>query len=518
VRRSNDVNGQTSGLGLVQNRSAAFCVAGLMALTLVGAGSWLWGQQTAVIRAVADARAGAQALSARIPRVGIVVGLLSEDPAAIKKLDQLVSGQGAEVLGVTLRTADGKAVYAKDKAVRGKTAPLDRTALQSLRSGMSATELKLSSDPSDTVLRINQPVGAGNGALLLQMDYDYESITAGARRTWRVFAPVTLGALVLMAALWLCLAGLAARRARKYDIAAPLPQKEPEAWLEPEPVQEVVARAFSAPPRRPTAGEPAPKLTPSDRVGPEPLMDDDWFGTVQGGTPWPAVPFTEPVCEDDVALPGALRDGGSRARPCPDALGAQPIVEEFEAITSGLAEAECSDGTRNGRHASTSGNRASENGRSNGHGRLNGARNGHIAAGTKMNGNSRRRGLEMALSGMLLPLARRGIDTRLDLPPGLQLSDATEELLIRAAEEAVRHSVSHSDTKTVKVRLDVREQRVELTVDNDGRGFDLVQLNGDHGDPGLRTLTRLAADAGGALHIRSSPHRGTRLHIDLPAV
>lgn len=132
--------------------------------------------------------------------------------------------------------------------------------------------------------------------------------------------------------------------------------------------------------------------------------------------------------------------------------------------------------------------------------------------------NGKPRTLETALSGMLLPLAQRGIDTRLDLPPSLRLPGDTEELLLWAAEEAVRNTVTHGQAHTVKVRLDVHDRRVELTVDDDGRGFDPGELARPtpNSQVSLRTLTKLAANAGGALRVRSAPNRGTRFHLDLP--
>ncbi len=474
----------------------AFCVAGLVTLTLVGAGSWLWGQRAGTSRAVSEARARTEALARQLAEANVVGGLRADDPVALDTLDQLLSGQGREVLGVTFRAPDGEAVYARDPAAQGTNAPLDGPALQSLRSGAAETELEISADPSDTILRVHQPVlSAGGDALLMQMDYDYQSITEDGRRAWQMFAPVTLGALVVMAAGWMCLAVLAARLRRKappYEVAS----EDLDEWLEPEPPSHA---SYELPP----ASRPRPVPTPVSRPGSAPAFapmstadDDGWLGIEQGGTPWPAAPLSQPMPEEELGLPGALRDGATRSWAAPP--------ENAPSLWNGANGATKSI-TNGAKHAMS--NRQGARPASAGH--------------RGVNGNGRRRSLETALSGMLLPLARRGIDTRLDLPPGLQLPDDTEELLIRAAEEAVRNSVSHADANTVKVRLDVRDHRVELTIDDDGRGFDPAQFsagNGDRNFLGLRTLTRLAADAGGALHVRSSPNRGTRLQLDLPAI
>ncbi|MGH8929230.1 MAG: sensor histidine kinase [Egibacteraceae bacterium] len=454
---------------------------------------------------MSEARARTEALARQLAEANVVGGLRVDDPVALDTLDQLLGGQGREVLGVTFRAPDGEAVYARDPAAQGTNAPLDGPALQSLRSGAAETELEISADPSDTILRVHQPVLSASGdALLMQMDYDYQSITEDGRRAWQMFAPVTLGALVVMAAGWMCLAVLAARLRRKapaYEIAS----EDLDEWLEPEPPSHA---PYELPPTSRPRPVPAAVSTPLSAPAFASMTtqdDDGWLGIEQGGTPWPAVPFNQPMPEEELVLPGALRDGATQR------WAARP--ENAPSIWNGANSA--THGTTNGTTNGTNGaKRAMSNGGGQGARPTNGGHRG-------INGNGRRRSLETALSGMLLPLARRGIDTRLDLPPGLQLPDDTEELLIRAAEEAVRNSVSHADANTVKVRLDVRDQRVELTIDDDGRGFDPAQFsagNGDRNFLGLRTLTRLAADAGGALHVRSSPNRGTRLHLDLPAI
>ncbi|MGH8898946.1 MAG: ATP-binding protein [Egibacteraceae bacterium] len=474
--------------GVLTSRAAMFGVAGLMALTLVGAGSWFWGQRTGASEAVRDARARTETLAARIIQANVIGGLIAGDATAVQAVDRLASDQDAKVVGVTLSSVDGHAVYSKNPTVLGTTTPLSEAALQSLQAGQPSAELGIPSSPSGgPVLRVNHPAQPPGGeALLLQTDYDYRAVTADGRRVWQMFAPVTLGTLFLLGVVWMCLGWVALRRPRKpHGPFGPF-EAAPGNWLEAAP--DMATRAFQAP-------EPAPAGVAA-RVEPQP-DEGGWLGELRGGAAWPAGPFTNPVPEDDVLLPGALRAGAPGPRHGVEALRPLPAPQpEPHANANSAARG---NGLPNG----------------NGAARGNGLPNGKWPP----NGNGKPRSLETALSGMLLPLARRGIDTRLDLPAGLRLPSDTEELLLWAAEEAVRNTVAHGQAQTVKVRVDVHDHRVELTVDDDGRGFDPDELTSPspNGQVSLRTLTQLAANAGGALRVRSAPNRGTRLHLDLPA-
>lgn len=474
-------------LGSLTRRMAMFCIAGVMALTLVGAGGWFWGQRTGMSHAVWEARADTEALAMRIMEANVIGGLIAEDTAAVQTVDRLVSGRDERIVGLTLSSVDGHAVYSKNPAILGTTTPLGETALQSLQAGQPSAELWTGRD-GEPVLRVHQPTEppGGGEALLLQADYDYQLLSADGQRLWRAFAPVTLGTLLALGAVWMCLGWFVVRRPG----GAPEPF-EPDAvadhWLVPEP--DIATRAFQAPDPIPVAGT-APASAEPQAAAPVPHSEENgWLGELRGGTAWPAGPFTHPVPEDNVPLPGALRAGPGEPRPNPRPTNHEPARPLPARQPEPPANA----------HSAPNGN-------------------GTVKSNGCPNGNGKPRCLETALSGLLLPLARQGVDTRLDLPAGLRLPNDTEELLLRAAEQAVRNTVAHGQAHTVKVRLDVHDHRVELTVDDDGSGFNpeapaSLPLNDQLS---LSTLTQLAANAGGALRVRSAPNSGTRLHLDLP--
>jgi signal transduction histidine kinase len=132
--------------------------------------------------------------------------------------------------------------------------------------------------------------------------------------------------------------------------------------------------------------------------------------------------------------------------------------------------------------------------------------------------NLRAAGLEAALTDLLAPLRARGIETSLDVEDDLELSGEAEQLVYRAAGEAVRNAERHSRATRVSVRLARDDGRVRLEVADDGTGF--TEEEREHrraaGHIGLSLLEELAARMGGGLELRSSPGEGTRVVLEVP--
>ncbi|TML70418.1 MAG: sensor histidine kinase [Actinobacteria bacterium] len=124
-----------------------------------------------------------------------------------------------------------------------------------------------------------------------------------------------------------------------------------------------------------------------------------------------------------------------------------------------------------------------------------------------------RTGLEAALRDLVAPLAPRGISADVDVSPELSLSEPTETLLYRCAQEALRNVSSHSAAQNVRVRVQGEDGIARLTVADDGRGFGGAASEGHFG---LRLLGDLVREAGGRLEIDSNPGRGTRVCVEAP--
>jgi two-component system, NarL family, sensor kinase len=128
-------------------------------------------------------------------------------------------------------------------------------------------------------------------------------------------------------------------------------------------------------------------------------------------------------------------------------------------------------------------------------------------------------GLEPALSDLLAPLAAKGMRTELDVQPELEAARATEALVFRTAQEALRNVQAHAEAGSVEVRLHSNSGGTTvLTVLDDGRGFSSAELDrrGEEGHMGLALLAGLAEEAGGHLEVDSEPGHGTTVRMEVP--
>jgi signal transduction histidine kinase len=124
-----------------------------------------------------------------------------------------------------------------------------------------------------------------------------------------------------------------------------------------------------------------------------------------------------------------------------------------------------------------------------------------------------RTGLVAALRDLVAPLSPRGIAVSLDVQDDIELSEATETLFYRCAQEALRNVVKHADARRVLVQLE-RNGGVRLTVADDGIG--LPPEPWPEGHFGLRLIADLAREAGGCLQVDSPAGNGTRVTIEVP--
>jgi signal transduction histidine kinase len=79
--------------------------------------------------------------------------------------------------------------------------------------------------------------------------------------------------------------------------------------------------------------------------------------------------------------------------------------------------------------------------------------------------------------------------------------------------EAIQNAAKHARASSVRVTLSGSEQALELTVEDDGCGFDagIVRVGA-----GLTNLRERVESVGGVLTVSSTPGIGTRVHAELP--
>jgi two-component system sensor histidine kinase UhpB len=90
--------------------------------------------------------------------------------------------------------------------------------------------------------------------------------------------------------------------------------------------------------------------------------------------------------------------------------------------------------------------------------------------------------------------------------------------LFRIAQEALTNSGKHSAASAVQVRLTLANGAAELTVSDNGRGFDPARVSGPtrEGRLGLFGMRERATLLGGCVNIASSPGKGTCIRVEIP--
>jgi two-component system sensor histidine kinase UhpB len=89
--------------------------------------------------------------------------------------------------------------------------------------------------------------------------------------------------------------------------------------------------------------------------------------------------------------------------------------------------------------------------------------------------------------------------------------------LYRVTQEALRNVVRHAGADRVDVILRRVEDRAELTVTDDGKGFDISKVRQRGGGMGLVSIRERVRLAGGTVSIVTELGQGTRVCVRVPA-
>jgi two-component system, NarL family, sensor histidine kinase UhpB len=123
-------------------------------------------------------------------------------------------------------------------------------------------------------------------------------------------------------------------------------------------------------------------------------------------------------------------------------------------------------------------------------------------------------GLQSALASLATAFgeqARIRVDRRLEA--GLPLTEEQELVVYRVAQEALTNVARHAEAKSVELRLEQLEGRIQLTVRDDGRGITAAARDSAHGIRGMRERAMLI---GADIDIDGRPGRGTTVTLCIP--
>ncbi|GHV70905.1 hypothetical protein FACS189420_3920 [Bacteroidia bacterium] len=94
-----------------------------------------------------------------------------------------------------------------------------------------------------------------------------------------------------------------------------------------------------------------------------------------------------------------------------------------------------------------------------------------------------------------------------------RLENRTEILLYRCAHELVNNAIKYSNAETINIQLVQSADRVSLTVQDNGCGFDPETVAGQ--GMGLENLRTRVAACNGVINVYSSPGKGTEVYVEI---
>lgn len=100
----------------------------------------------------------------------------------------------------------------------------------------------------------------------------------------------------------------------------------------------------------------------------------------------------------------------------------------------------------------------------------------------------------------------------MDLPPGALPSEVRHSLFL-VIKEALNNTLRHARPSEVRIRLSHLETAVEISITDDGQGFEPEPGGAGHKGNGLRNMRERVHGLGGQFQIESAPGKGTRLTI-----
>ena len=212
------------GRGEILRPVAVFALSGLAVLALVAVAGAYALRSLSTSEALRDARREAAISGRGIVEPALTTGVVRGDPAAIAKLDNTIRQRvlAPDVARIKIWNAEGRILYSDEPRLIGRTFHLGPDELDALRSKTATTEVADLSGPENAYERnlgeltsVYLGMRARDGTPVLFEEYLRSSAIAGdSRNLARLFAPVVIIALLVLAILQIPLAWRMARRIR----------------------------------------------------------------------------------------------------------------------------------------------------------------------------------------------------------------------------------------------------------------------------------------------------------------
>ncbi|MEY2569096.1 MAG: two-component system, NarL family, sensor kinase [Actinomycetota bacterium] len=210
---------------MVARQVAQFALAGVITVAVVGLGTAIAARRVGEREAITEARATTVARAQGLLAPVLTDGILTGDPDAFARVATVVRAGILDdsLVRVKLWTGAGRIVYSDEPRLVGATYRLGEDDLASLRTGAIEAQVSDLTQPENRferpfgrLLEVYLPVETPSGEpLLFEAYYRYDAVVSSGARLFRAFAPIALGALVLLQLVQVPLAWSLARRLRR---------------------------------------------------------------------------------------------------------------------------------------------------------------------------------------------------------------------------------------------------------------------------------------------------------------
>jgi len=214
-----------AGRWTVTRQVAQFMLAGLVAVVIVGIATAIASRRIGQREAIVDARTTALARAQGDVEPAVTNGLLTGQPAAVTKVAAVVESVvlDRQLVRVKIWTRAGRIVYSDESRLEGRTFDLGADEVAALRDGTIQADVSDLTEPENRyerpqkkLLEVYLPISAPNGQrLLFEAYFKYDAVSAAGTRVWRSFAPIAIGALVVLELVQIPIAWSLALRLRQ---------------------------------------------------------------------------------------------------------------------------------------------------------------------------------------------------------------------------------------------------------------------------------------------------------------
>jgi len=97
-----------------------------------------------------------------------------------------------------------------------------------------------------------------------------------------------------------------------------------------------------------------------------------------------------------------------------------------------------------------------------------------------------------------------------------RLESYLEVMIFRAIQELLGNAARHSQATQVRLQIDASEQEVRVSVEDNGRGFDVLAV-AEKGGMGLKVIRDRVEMLGGKMDVHSVIGQGTHIMFQVPA-